>query len=101
MMDLETMLRQVLDELQEVRQQNASLKTMLDDVLSVLPPVCRTLTTGQAAEVLGVSENTIRRYIDEGKLKNISHSSHARFDRAAVLKLTEGRKKRGRPRKAA
>lgn len=100
-MDLETTLQQVLDELQQVRQQNSSLQALLDDVLSVLPPPSRTLTTGQAAEALGVSENTIRRYMDEGKLKNISHSSHARFDRAAVLKLAEGQKKKGRPRKAA
>ena len=48
------------------------------------------LTTGEAADLLGVSTETVRRWCIQGRLPFEQPGQHKRFRRADVLKLAEG-----------
>jgi excisionase family DNA binding protein len=59
------------------------------------PPVTRWFSTSQAAEYLGVSVNTVRNYIADGRLKvHRMGPKLLKFDRADLDRFVEGNARR-------
>lgn len=88
---LNDLLLRVLDELSDVKAQLEQLNGTPSKLVS----------TGEAAQMLDISENTLRSWHLEGKMpKNLGQGRHLKFERTAIERMAKAIRT-GRPRKAA
>ncbi len=90
------MSEQLNKTLQELIAEVSSLRKIVEDLK---PKQSQVVSTGEAAEMLGVSVHTIREWHNEGKMpKNIGQGKHIKYKRTDIEKMITPIKK-GRPRK--
>lgn len=101
-MNLEDLLKQVLDELEQSRQENRTLLEAVNELKDIVSPEkSKHIGIPETAIMLDVSENTVRLWLKEDKMpKNVGIGKHVKFERAAVERMAKARNV-GRPRKAA
>jgi len=101
-MNLEDMLKQVLDELEQSRKENRTLLEAVNELKSIVSPIqSRLIGIPETALMLDVSENTVRLWLKENKMpKNLGIGKHAKFERVAIERMAKAYKT-GKPRKAA
>lgn len=81
--------------------QDKKIDTLLEMLEQLTGTKSDVVSTAEAALMLGVSQRTVLRLYQEGKMpKNISKGKHLRFERSAIEKMAKA-KTIGRPRKAA
>ncbi|WKU03972.1 helix-turn-helix domain-containing protein [Micromonospora sp. HUAS LYJ1] len=73
-----------------------ALETLASGYAVTIAPQHTTLTTQQAADMLGVSRPTLTKLLDEGKIPHERPSSHRRIRLADVLKYQEQRRQERR-----
>jgi Helix-turn-helix domain len=88
-------LHQRIDTLEEL------LINVLNQLEAMLPAKSKVVGTGEAAQILDVCENTIRRMQKNGEMpKNIGKGKHLKYERTTIEKMAQAYKT-GRPRSAA
>ena len=95
---LNEVLQALLNEVSSLREQQAENERLLTDALVQLEQLTGTksnvVSTGEAALMLGVSENTIRIWHLERKMpKNIGIGRNLKFERKSIEKMTKAQKK--------
>ena len=95
-------LEQRIEELENLLfSQDKKIDTLLEMLEQLTGTKSDVVSTAEAALMLGVSQRTVLRLYQEGKMpKNISQGKHLRFERSAIEKMAKA-KTIGRPRKAA
>jgi excisionase family DNA binding protein len=80
---------------------NSKLDRVLAELDAMRRPTSKAVGTGEAAEILGVSESTLRRLDADGAMpRKVNTGKHARYNRADIERMAQARKT-GRPRKTA
>lgn len=99
-MNLEAMLSQVLDELEQSRQERRTLLEAIDELKKIVSPEkSKLIGIPETALMLDVSENTVRSWLENNKMpKNLGIGKHVKFERLAIEKMAKARNV-GRPRK--
>lgn len=81
--------------LQELIAEISSLKKVVEELK---PKKSEVVSTGEAAEMLGVSVHTIREWHNEDKMpKNVGQGKHIKYMRSDIERMIKPPKK-GRPR---